>query len=275
MRDKKEGSPMIFGMPTLLETKTLEECAELCRNLGLDFVELNMNLPQYQAEKIAVTEFERIAKKNSVFFTIHLDENLNPCDFNDRIADAYKSTALQSIEIAKQLSVPVLNMHLPAGVYFTLPDKKVFLFDEHEDAFLEKLASFRDACEAAIGESSIKICVENSSGYGRAAFLQKGLKLLLESPVFGLTFDIGHNCGIGGGDEPIILANRERLSHMHIHDARGERDHLAIGEGALDISKYLAMAQELDCRCVLETKTASGLRQSIVWLKERGWKSKR
>jgi hypothetical protein len=36
---------MLFGMPTLIELYGLEETMELCLELGLDFVELNMNLP--------------------------------------------------------------------------------------------------------------------------------------------------------------------------------------------------------------------------------------
>ena len=46
----------------------------------------------------------------------------------------------------------------------------------------------------------------------------EALDLLLESPVFALTFDIGHNHGIGGRDEGIILQRRERLRHFHFHD---------------------------------------------------------
>lgn len=34
------------GMPTLIETSSLEECVKLCAELGLDFIELNMNMPQ-------------------------------------------------------------------------------------------------------------------------------------------------------------------------------------------------------------------------------------
>ena len=44
---------MEFGMPFLMETDTLEGCARLCSQLGLDFIELNMNFPQCQLpEKI-------------------------------------------------------------------------------------------------------------------------------------------------------------------------------------------------------------------------------
>ena len=37
-----------WGIPTLLEAADPESAAALCRYLGFGFVELNMNLPQYQ-----------------------------------------------------------------------------------------------------------------------------------------------------------------------------------------------------------------------------------
>ena len=36
---------LLSGMPTLTENDTIEENAALCRQLGLNFVELNRNLP--------------------------------------------------------------------------------------------------------------------------------------------------------------------------------------------------------------------------------------
>lgn len=43
---------MEYGMPFLMETDTLEECARLCSHLGLDFIELNMNFPQCQLPEL-------------------------------------------------------------------------------------------------------------------------------------------------------------------------------------------------------------------------------
>ncbi|HAV90015.1 MAG TPA: sugar phosphate isomerase/epimerase, partial [Eubacterium sp.] len=34
---------MQFGMPTLIENRTLEDNVNLCKELGLKFIELNMN----------------------------------------------------------------------------------------------------------------------------------------------------------------------------------------------------------------------------------------
>lgn len=256
-----------YGMPTLIEMKTLEACAALCYELDLRFVELNMNLPEYQIDKIDADAFAEIARRYKIYYTIHLDENLNPCDFNRKVADAYTDTVLRTIDLAKQLHIPVLNMHLSKGVYFTLPEKKVYLFDEYMDVYLTRLTVFRDQCEKAIGESDVKICVENAGGYDRE-FLQKGLTLLLESKSFSLTFDIGHNAGIGGGDEEVIMKHKNNLCHMHMHDVKGISSHLPLGAGELDLAKYICLANKQNCRVVLETKNVAGLRESVEWIKK-------
>ena len=56
-----------FGMPTLIELAGLEENAKLCNGLGLKFIELNMNLPQYQVESLKKSRmFQDISKEYKV-----------------------------------------------------------------------------------------------------------------------------------------------------------------------------------------------------------------
>jgi sugar phosphate isomerase/epimerase len=256
---------MSIGMPTLIETRTLEECAKLCAELGLDFIELNMNLPQYQLDKINVDYFRGIADKYGIYYTIHLDENLNISDFNPYVAEAYQNTVLDTIGIAKQLDIKVLNMHMAKGVYFTLPERKVLLFSEYKERYLKSIVDFRNMCENAIGDADIKICIENCDGY--EGFQKEAIELLLESKVFALTFDVGHNYGIGGTDEDFIMNHKDHLCHIHLHDAQGRKNHLAFGTGEMDIKNYINLANEQNCRVVLETKTIDGLKQSVEWLK--------
>ena len=255
-----------YGMPTLIETSTLEECAKLCAELGLDFIELNMNMPQYQLDRIDVEYFKRVAYKYGIYYTIHLDENLNVSDFNPYVAQAYIKTVADTIEIAKQLGVRVINMHMAKGVYFTLPDRKVYLFSEYKEQYLKSITAFRNMCENAIGDADIKICIENCDGYEE--FQKEAVELLLESNVFVLTFDVGHNHGIGGTDEEFIMKHQNRLHHIHLHDAEGKKNHLALGTGELDVEKYINLANKHNCRAVLETKTIDGLKQSVEWLKK-------
>lgn len=253
-----------FGMPSLIEMSTIEETAKLCNELGLSFIELSMSLPQYQIDRINIEALRELSAKYNVGYTIHLDENLNPNDFNKYVVDACHKTIVGVIDIAKQLRMPIINMHLPRSVYFTLPDKRVDLFDEYRVEYIESMQIFRDVCERTIGDTNIKICVENCHGYTDAHIA--ALNVLLESKVFGLTLDIGHSAAAGYIDEPFVFQHIDRLHHMHIHDALGKKNHLPLGVGEIDLHKYFDIAKLKDCSVVLETKTASGLTQSVEWM---------
>lgn len=255
-----------FGMPVLLECDSLTESCELGRALGLDFVELNMGLPQYQPDSLNPDELRKASRTYGIFFTIHLDGFLNPFDFNPYIAEAAKKTVTETLKIANTCAIPLLNMHLSKGDYFTLPDRKVNLYDRYRDEYLAHVSRFRDECEVCAGNA--KILVENCSGF--TDFHKAALEILLKSPVFGLTFDTGHSFTADCVDEPLILSNSERLHHIHFHDAdAGRGNHLALGDGAVDKEKILALAREHDCTVVLETKTAAGLAGSVHWLRCR------
>jgi sugar phosphate isomerase/epimerase len=252
---------MKFGMPTLLETPKLEDCVKLCKELNLEFIELNHNFPWYQLDAIEPDYYNELGQRYNIFYTIHLEEELNVCGYNKEVTRAYLNTVRSAIELAKKIGAPVINMHLASGIYITLPDRKVYLFQEYKELFLEKLQEFRTMCEQVIGDSDIKICVENAGGF--MEFAREGIELLLESKVFALTFDLGHDLSAGGMDEPFIRMHKDRLIHMHIHDGLGRNNHLAIGDGEIDLKDKFALAKECNCRCVLETKTVEGLTRSV------------
>lgn len=256
-----------FGMPTLIELTGLEENAKLCHSLGLKFIELNMNLPEYQLNGLKELDFfQAVSDRYKIYYTLHLDENLNISDFNPAVTDAYLNTVAQTIEIAKQLKIPLLNMHMNKGVYFTLPTQKVFLFDRYRNIYLEKIHYFKVMCENLIGEHDILIAVENTGGY--APFQKEAIDILLEGPVFALTWDIGHSHSADDVDEKYILQNEHRLKHFHVHDARGKQNHLALGTGDVNLLERLDIVKRNRCRCVLETKNVESLQQSVKWLKD-------
>ena len=258
-------SRILYGMSTLIECDSLDKTIKLCKELKLDFIEINMNLPQYQKNNIDINMMKRHILNDNIFFTIHLDENLKVCDFNEEVSKAYIDTVLFTIEIAKKLNIPILNMHMDKGVYFTLPNEKIYLFEKYKDIYLNNLIKFRELCEEKIGESNIKICIENCDGY--TDFMKEAVELLLESNVFALTFDIGHDYCIGNKDIEFINRNINRLIHMHIHDAISNKNHLPLGKGEIDIENKINMAIKNNCTCVLETKTIEGLRESVEYLK--------
>lgn len=259
-----------FGMPTLIELKSLEDTAPLCKDLGLSFIELNMSFPQYQPESLDLGYLRALKEKYGIFYTIHIDESLDPCSVNPGIARVYTQTALRAVELAKALEIPTLNMHLLRGIYVTLPDRRTYVYAENEALYLEGLRRFRDSMTQTIGSAPVRFCVENTDGYD-LPFLQHGVDVLLESPSFMLTFDIGHDHAINGIDEPFIMQRESRLIHMHMHDALGTKVHQALGDGEMDIPRFLELAKAHGCRVVLETKTVEALKRSVAWLRQRGY----
>ena len=268
-----------FGMPTLIENKTLEENAALCSSLGLKFIELNMNFPEYQVPKLEDTEhLIGVAEKEGIYYTIHLDENLNIADFNRLVSDAYLETVRRTIEVAKKLiflrdkygdsSQPLtINMHMHHGIFISLPDRKVQMYDRDFDTYMKSFEVYRTKCEEWIGDSDIRIVVENTDGFRE--YEKKAIEYLLESPKFNITWDIGHSKATGEKDVPFIMEHVDHLIHFHFHDGSENppKNHLALGDGEIDLDARLKLAESRNARCVLETKTIEALKKSAEWLR--------
>ena len=268
-----------FGMPTLIENRTLEDNIALCKELGLSFVELNMNFPEYQIDKIEdVDWFYKKADEAGIYYTIHLDENMNIADFNPLVREAYLETVRRTIEVAKQFVTLkdkygkneqslILNMHMHHGIYITLPDKKVQMYERNSDVYMEYISDFIKKCEEWIGNADIQIAIENTNGFRE--YEKKAIEKMLQSRCFVLTWDIGHSKALGESDVPYILEHKDMLSHFHIHDGseKPQKNHLALGDGEIDLVERLDIAKACNARCVLETKTIETLKRSVEWLK--------
>ena len=156
---------MKFGLPTFIECKSLAEHFEIARELGLDFVELNLSFPQYLPLRLDAEELNCLQEESGVFLTIHSDEQLNPFDFNPRVSECYFEVMRDTIRFAKATSARVINMHLFRGTYVTLPGKIVMLTDLYREEYLSMVREFIKMCEKEIGDSTLKICIENLNGF--------------------------------------------------------------------------------------------------------------
>lgn len=272
-----------FGTPVLVENDTLAQNIDLCKSLGFNFIELNTNFPEYGLEALEQSDvLLKAAEKAHLYYTIHLDENMDIADFNSLVRGAYLESVRRIIEAAKKLtplteaygdpSQPLtLNMHMNHGIHMTLPDRIIQMYERNFDNYMQSFAAFRDLCEEWIGDANIVIAVENTTGYFE--YEKKAIESLLKSPRFGLTWDIGHSRANGGGDVPFILAHQDKLRHFHIHDGSAvpPRDHQPLGTGDIDIPGVLSLAQKVNAHCLIEVKTTDALRQSKQWLQERNY----
>ncbi|MDO4739267.1 MAG: sugar phosphate isomerase/epimerase [Eubacteriales bacterium] len=250
-----------LGMPSLLECGSFAENLRLRDELGLDFLEVNMNLPWAQALSA------RELRAGGAYCTLHLDENADPCSFDEEIARAWRQSVRRCIRLAKEAGVPLLNMHLPQGVYFSMPQGKVYLADEYWPQFSGLLSRFRDECAAEVGSEGPMIALENTRWPGMA-HLREAAELLLQAECFCLCYDAGHDRS--GCARPFFEAHAGRWKHMHLHDADARGDHKPLGEGDMDWQGALRAAEANGVeRVVLEVKTQRGLREGIARYKEK------
>ena len=120
-----------YGAPTMVEMENLEQAVQVCAGLKLDFLELNINFPQYLLHALDVEKLKALSEKHGIFYTLHLDDEMSIADFNPYIADGYCRTVYDAIELSKKLGIKKLNMHLSRGAKYTLPDRVVYFFEAY------------------------------------------------------------------------------------------------------------------------------------------------
>ena len=214
--------------------------------------------------------YARIDEENGVFYTIHADEQLNIFDFNPDVAECYFGVMRDCVNFALEIGAPVINMHLLKGVYVTLPDRVVLLGDVYFDKYIEKVGQFVKMCENEIGDSNLKIAIENVDSNPFTQSQIKALDIMIQSDVFGLTLDTGHEYCLGFKDSTIFEKYSEKLIHMHLHDSDGKKAHLPLGSGKVDTGATLSLISE-DKTCLVEVKTIEGLYASINYLKANNY----
>src|SRR5690554_5908876 len=224
---------MRLGLPTLVKLKKLEDQIKLCKELKLDFIELNMNLPQFNTENLMKIDFKSHYKEG-IDFTIHLPEEMDLGSFEPYVRKSYVNLVKRVINIIPE-NVNKLNMHLHKGVYFTLPDQKVYLYNEYEEQFKANLYnSFREILSLAKSKG-IDICIENTGDFSKTYIQHALVDVLKEENVF-LTWDVGHDAASGFLDTAFIKKNKSKIKHIHLHDAREKKNHLELYTGNLNIN---------------------------------------
>jgi sugar phosphate isomerase/epimerase len=246
-----------LGMPTLIELDSLEDNINLCRELKLDLIEINMNLPQFQVEKLCKMKLDK-----DIQYSLHLPEETNVWDFNNYIREAHLKTIYQTIEIAKNKGIRILNMHMNPGVYFTLPNRKIFLFEKYRKFYDDKTRSFIQNIYKILKNSSIKIHIENTGIYNHT-FIYNAVVDMLKFNCFALTWDVGHDYSSGNKDINLLKQMNSRIKHIHLHDAIKTSNHLPLGTGDIKIDDIFKIAGESFESIIFETKTVKGLKDSV------------
>lgn len=262
---------MKYGIPSLMEFSDPRPLVEFCAEQGFDFVELNLTYPWFQRDTLDVKALQRWGQESGIAYTLHLHDQVNPFEFSPEMQEAAMKNILWALKVARELSIPRITMHLMPGMYSSISGTKVYLYQHCIEKYLAGVERFRDTISQRLEGTDTLFCIENTNGY--QAFHKAAIDLMLASPAFALTYDIGHDYKIGNADAPFMLERKDRIRHFHIHDCDARANHLALGLGEMDIPHYVSLAQALNCSAVIEIKESHALHQSREYLRKAGmWK---
>lgn len=252
---------MLLGMPTLIELDSLEENIHLCHELDLDFIELNMDLPYCSFKQMDIGKIKGLLDEYGLFLTMHFPEQADLGNYNEIIRESYLKLFQSFLPYIKQLKIQKINLHFNEGIYFTLPNKKEYIYQKD-------IENFRNNWICSLKEfinQGLTICIENTQ---TPDFKVNEIEhLLSELPQLMLTWDIGHDKRFENKVEHVYVKNQQRIKHFHLHDVIGQQDHLEFGKGEIDFSKYLRYMNE-ESTIVIEVKTKEGLTNSVIAFRE-------
>jgi len=250
---------MKLGMPVLAECTSVGECIDVCRRLKLDFIELNADFAYCLPGKI---DWATLRNCRDIFFTVHLSETVE-------VGALYEPARKFAVELVKDLAgqynknggIKKFNLHLDQGVFQTLPQGRVFMFEKYKDDYLASInKSLKELSDFAV-ENRIEFCFENVN---TPPYVLEAFSLVIKYPNLFYTLDIGHNARYGGTAEPFFMKTPSKVKHMHLHDWDGVHDHCELGTGIINVRKYLDFAKTHDITVDIEVKREKELAKSVA-----------
>lgn len=252
-----------IGIPTLLEISSLEDTVDLCHDLGLSIIEVNMTRPEFLPKSLHKQKMLDFSGTYDIEFTLHLPEEMDLGTFHDPIRDAWIEYLSETIQWANDSGIDLATMHLWNGIYYTMPNRNEWLYEHYQAEYLKRIIG---AFETVYRRkpSSFQLCIENCGN-----FHLPFINAVLENVDVGLTWDVGHDAGAGYSDKPYLESMIHRICHVHLHDVLNGRAHRELFSGVVDIDKVIRFMNSNGIKAIVEVKTEEALRRSIEKLHER------
>ena len=146
-------------MPQLYEYDTIEDNLKLAKELGLDFIELNLNFGYCRKEMEAGT-VEALLKKYNIEATLHFYDEADLGSY-DEVVDAY----LVHLERYARLGsdyIKQINMHLIPGPVVTISGVKNYIYEKEYNEYIERLITNFKRAEDICNKYNINMVIENT-----------------------------------------------------------------------------------------------------------------
>lgn len=262
--------------PEASRAQRLAVIRQLVEGYGLSAVELTLDLAAIFPQVFDAGFYTAVAdlqQELGFACTAHLPFLwVDLASLNELVRQASLDCLVQTIEGARAVEVQSYVLHL-WGLASTLIASQL-RHPAQREAILGALMGQASRSLAELGKAVApgNLCVEN-----------------LEDPLFDLALplveemgasiclDVGHLAGQGGGELAFLERHQQRIREVHLHDARHTpggarqvRDHLALGQGEINVPALLARLEEIgfDGVVILEVHSQQDLAASLERLRD-------
>ncbi len=260
------GASYFSGCPVSLET-----FMKLCRELNLDYIEIQAEHPYSPVEM----DTKRVTELRDLFSNYELTpllhgpiHDVNLASIKEQIRRASVEITKDSIKLADTLGCQEIVIHAgkcPA-------DQVPFMLDRARECAvmsISELALFAD-------DLGVKVGIENKQkGMDREIIMtvDDHIKMVSKFQHLGIfaVLDIGHAFTTGCSLVDYICTLGNSLKATHFHDNNGQTDdHLALGHGDVPLEEVVTKLNDIDFNglSILEIKDIRELSSSVQYLKK-------
>ncbi|PKB72504.1 MAG: hypothetical protein BZY75_06605 [SAR202 cluster bacterium Io17-Chloro-G7] len=212
-----------------------------------------------------------LAGDHGVELSIHfIHRGVAPASHQPERRSQHRIELEQTLDLANDIGARVVVVHpgpidCPGVAPTRAPEAVRQEARENLRNFLAEIAPKAEA-------TGVVVCVENLH-HAPGQVIQSYAELLelvqqVSSPAVQITLDTGH-ADLSDGITDAIDTFALYLRHVHIHDCDGKRDHLEIGEGELDFTRWLDWLRHYPLTLVLETRNDADPQGSVLRSRDR------
>jgi len=248
-----------LGIQVLFDFTDIIEAIDFAAESGFGVLEINLGNINFGRQLFRANERKRIktqAEKRKIRLAVHALEGPSFFIPSERVRRCAVLELKQTLNWAADIGAKNVIMHLGFDMHYGYGGGNRYTHEEFPDyyevALFQALADLKVYCRGRA-----KLCVENVGGF-RFVPSKKILKKLLGGGL-GLCFDIGHIAILDEDRKREEFAFFQRFQkkvyHAHLHHNHGTKDqHLALGEGTVDVLPYLRLLWKSPALLVFETR---------------------
>ena len=245
---------MKVGMPQLYEYDTIEDNLILAKELGVDFIELNLNFG-YCRKEMEQDTVKDLLDKYGIEATLHFYDEADLGSY-DEVVDAYL-VLLERYARLGQGYIKQINMHLIPGPVVTISGVKNYIYEKEYDEYITRLINNFKRAEDICNQYDINMVIENTDNIPE--YTKRTYQDLYKAG-FRFCYDIGHDHLSYDIVWNLLQDIDLPFDEFHIHDAKDRKKcHLALKDGTLDVAKFKRLAEKNNAYVVLEVKQSSDL----------------